>query len=81
MPVIGLIVAFGLYRGEEKDVFQRSVRVQSLLWAIGTTFVVTTFWSFLDLFGLAQHLNPSNVFVLFLFAKGISGALANRRYR
>lgn len=81
LPVIGLIVAFGFYLAEETDEFQRNVQVQSLLWAIGTTFVVTTFWGFLELFGLAQHFNPFNVFLLFLFSKGISGALVNRRYR
>ncbi len=81
LPLIGLIVSFGLYLRDEKDEFLRNLQIQSMLWGIGATFTVTIFMGILEFLGLTPHTNPYWVFILFCFFMGISGWLLKLRYR
>jgi len=81
LPLVGLIVAFGLYLRDEQDEFLRNVQIQSMLWSIGATFTVTIFLGFLEFLGLTPHFNPNLIFILFMVLMGISGWLLKLRYR
>jgi len=80
-PMIAMILNIGLYLAEEKDEFQKSLFVQSILWGLGVTACVATSWLALGMFIHVPHMN----FVLgeFLFLAGmiISGAVTRWRYK
>ena len=81
IPLTGLLAIFGLYLAEEKDEFQRSIGVQSMLWGIGGTLAVTNIWGFLESFVHLQHLNPILDAVIFWIFVGISLPFLLARYR
>ena len=72
VPIVAMIVIVGLYLKEEKDEFQRDLVIQSLLWGAGGTLGVTSFWSFLHIFGRVPPVDGFHVFVLFWIFVGIS---------
>jgi hypothetical protein len=78
---VGYIVVFGLYLKEEQDEFQRSIWVQSLLWGIGATLTVITFWGSLNEFELAKSLKLMFVFPLFMLFTVIARLVLKLRYR
>jgi hypothetical protein len=80
-PIVAIIIVFGLYLREEKDEFERTVITQSMVWGLGGTLAVTTFWEGLDLFGQAKHFGPFGVFVIFLVFTNISKFFVRRSYR
>jgi len=80
-PIIAFIFIVALYLAEEKDEFQKAVLVQSMLWAIGATLAVTTFWGSMEKYSQAPHMDISWVQFLF-WAVMIIAIVANRwRYR
>ena len=79
LPIIGVIAAVGLYLKEEKDEFQRELFIQSLLWSTGATLGLTSFWSFLHIFGHVPPVDGFHVFVMFWLFVGLS-AYPLRRY-
>jgi len=81
LPLVGLIVAFGLYLRDEQDEFLRNVQIQSMLWSIGATFIVTIFLGFLEFLGLTQHFNPTFIFILFACLMGVSSWILKLRYK
>ena len=81
IPIVGGLVVVGLYLGEEKDEFQRTVLVQSMLWAIGATLAVTTVWGFLENFVQVVHFDLYLVFPLFWFFVGVFTPALKARYR
>jgi hypothetical protein len=81
LPFIAAVVIFGLYMAEEKDEFQKSVFTQSLLWGIGATFAVTSFWGCMEQFGHARHMPVFWVQVVFSIAFVIATAANRWRYR
>jgi hypothetical protein len=81
LPIIGGLAVVGLYLAEEKDEFQRTVLIQSLLWGIGATLTVTTVWGFLENFAQVQHFDLYLVFPLFWFFVGIFTPVMKARYR
>jgi hypothetical protein len=81
LPIIGELVVVGLYLTEEKDEFQRTVLVQSLLWGIGATLAVTSVWGFLENFIQVVHFDLYLVFPLFWFFVGVFTPLLKARYR
>jgi hypothetical protein len=81
IPIIGMIVAVGLYLKEEKDEFQRELFIQTLLWGAGGTLALTSFWSFVHLFAHFPPVDGFHVFVIFWVIVGISGAVLNRKHR
>jgi len=78
---VAFIVIFGLYLKEEQDEFQRAVWVQSLLWGIGATLTVITFWGSLAEFELAKDLKLTFVFPLFMLITCIARLVLMLRYR
>ena len=80
-PIIGFIVIIGLYLAEEKDEFQKSVLVQSMLWAIGATLAVTTFWGSMEKFSQAPHMDIASVQFLFFLVYIVALAANRWRYR
>jgi hypothetical protein len=81
LPIIAVIGIIGLYLAEEKDEFQRNLLIQSMIWAMGGTLVVTTAWGFLEAFITVPHFQLYLVFPLFWFFVGISTGLLKLRYR
>ncbi len=78
-PIIAFILILGLYLAEEKDEFQKSVLAQSMLWAIGATLAVTTFWGSMEKFSQAPHMDIA--WVQFLFCAVMIVAIAANRWR
>jgi hypothetical protein len=78
---IAFIVIFGLYLKEEQDEFQRDLWVQALLWGIGATLTVITFWGSLVEFELAKGLKLMFVFPLFMLITVIARLVLKLRYR
>jgi hypothetical protein len=81
IPIIGTIAAVGLYLAEEKDEFQRTVLVQSMLWGIGATLAATSVWGFLENFLAVPHMDLFLVYPLFCFFVGIFMPTLKLRYR
>ena len=81
IPVIGLIVAFGIYLAEESDEFERNIHVQALLWGIGATMALCMFVGCLELVGLIRHPSLFGVFAFFVFSTTFARWLVRLRYR
>ncbi|MGB9407088.1 MAG: hypothetical protein WCA89_06090 [Terracidiphilus sp.] len=81
LPIIGMLAVFGLYLAEEKDEFQRSIFIQSMLWSTGATLAATTVWGFLENFVHVPHLQLILIFPMYCFFWGISAAIVMMRYR
>ncbi len=78
---VAFIVIFGLYLSEEQDEFQRDLWVQALLWGIGATLTVITFWGSLVEFELVKSLKLMFVFPLFMLITCIARLVLRLRYR
>lgn len=81
VPILGVILVVGLYLVEEKDEFQRTVLIQSMLWSIAFTLATTTVWGFLELFAGTVAFQPYLAFPLFWFFVGVATPFLKRRYR
>jgi len=81
LPIVGLLAVFGFYLAEEKDEFQRSLFVQSMLWSTGATLAATTVWGFLENFVHVPHLQLIWIFPLYCIFWGIATPLVKLRYR
>ncbi len=78
---VAFIVIFGLYLKEEQDEFERAVWVQAMLWGIGATLTVITFWGSLAEFELAKGLKLMFVFPMFMLITCIARLVLKLRYR
>jgi hypothetical protein len=81
LPIIGAIVAMGLYMIEETDEFLRATLAQAMLWGIGVTMTVCTVWGFLENADLLPHPPLYLIFPLFCFSFGVAQPFVSRRYR
>jgi hypothetical protein len=81
LPIIGIIVAVGLFLAEQKDEFQRRMLEWALLWGMGGTLATTSVWGFLEMFSHAPHITPFYVFPLFWIFVGIAGVALRLSYR
>lgn len=81
LPLVGLIAAMGLYLREESDEFERTVQVESALWATGAVLALTSVWGFLEMFSAAPHVDSWVVFPVWSVMLGLSNAFIRRRYR
>jgi hypothetical protein len=81
MAIVGVIISVGLYIAEETDEFQRTILIQSMIWAIGATLSITTVWGFLEMFLKVQPLQIFIIFPLFWAFVGLATPLLKRRYR
>ncbi|MDR3752888.1 MAG: hypothetical protein P4K78_03495, partial [Terracidiphilus sp.] len=80
LPIVGLLIALGIYLTEEKDEFQRRLQVEYLLWGIGGTLSVTTVWGYLEDFARAPRLDLIWIYPIFWLFVGIAMPVVNRRY-
>jgi hypothetical protein len=78
---VAFIVIFGLYLKEEKDEFERAVWVQALLWGIGATLTVITFWGALAEYELVKGLKSLFVFPIFILITCAARLVLKLRYR
>jgi hypothetical protein len=81
LPIVGVIVAFGVFLDEEKDEFQRNLLVQCLLGGIGGTLAATTVWGYLEAFVHAPHLQSMWIYPIFWLFVGLSVPVVLLRYR
>lgn len=65
VPIIGVLVAVGVYLRDEHDEYQRDLMVKSMLWGTAGVLALTTFSSFLRSFGWSGSLPPFTEFVCF----------------
>jgi len=65
IPLVAMIAIVALYLKEEKDEFQRELYIQALLWGMGGTLALTSFWSYLHLFSHVPDVDGFHVFVIF----------------
>ncbi|HWG17185.1 MAG TPA: hypothetical protein VN678_04945 [Acidobacteriaceae bacterium] len=81
LPVVGAIGVIGIYLTEEKDEYQRTVIVQSMLWALGLTMATLTVWGFLELFAGVAHFQTYLAFPLFWVMAAVVSPFVRMRYR
>ena len=81
LPILGMMVVFGLYLREEKDELQRAIGVEALVWSTGATLSLTTVWGFLENFVHVPHLQLMWIYPIFWGFFGISMPMINARYR
>jgi len=81
LPSVAFIAIFGFYLAEEQDEFERAVWVQSMLWGIGATVTVLSFWGTLVDFDVVKGLNLMWVFPMFLLITAAARVVLKLRYR
>ncbi len=81
VPLVGIIVAMGLFLREEDDEFQRRLMVEQMLWSTGATLTVATVWGFLENFGLTPHYEAYWGAVVWFAMFGLARFVVRWRYR
>ena len=81
VPLGGSIAVIGLYLHEEEDEFQRTIQIQSMLWAMGGAFMIATAWGFLETFNLAPHAPAWAIYPLWALLMAPSRMIIERRYK
>ena len=80
IPLVGVVAIMRLYLKEEKDEFQRSLLLESLLWAAGCLLAVSSVWGLAELYAEIPHIPIFFVFPGFFFFFGICTPLVRFRY-
>lgn len=62
LPIVAAIVFIALYLSEQKDEFVRTLLIESMLWGVGATLIVTTVWGALEKFA---HIRPMSLFLVY----------------
>jgi hypothetical protein len=81
LPLMGAIVAMGLYLKEETDEFERAIQAEAALWATGGLLTLATVWGFLEMFGLVPHVQSWVAFPAWALFLAPAQVIARRRYR
>lgn len=81
LPSLAFVAIFGFYLKEEQDEFQRNLWVQALVWGIGATVTITSFWGTLVEFEVVKGLKLMFVFPLFMLITCIARLVLRLRYR
>jgi hypothetical protein len=81
VPVVGMILALGVYLREETDEFQRAIQTEAALWATGGLLTLATVWGFLEMFGLVIHVEVWAAFPIWAVLLGPGQLIARGRYR
>lgn len=81
LPILGIVVAIGLYLMEEDDEFRRMKTVMVLLGGLGVVLSVTTVWGFLEAFAGLPHVPLFWVFPIFCVGLLASAPIVAWRYR
>jgi hypothetical protein len=80
-PIIGVLVAIGIYLRDQRDEYQRVLMVKCVLWGTGGVLALTAFLGFLRGFGWKGTVPPFTEFVTFWILVGAAKAyyrLTNR---
>ena len=81
LPLIGMFASMGLYLREETDEFQRTVQIESSLWATGGVMVLCACWGFLEMFRLVPHVEAWVLVPAWALILGFANVFIRRRYR
>ena len=81
VPFVAGFAVFGMYLGEEKDDFQRMLITRAMLWGVGVTLAVTTFWATMENLGVGPAFHVRWVVGLFIFPYLIALFVLRWRYR
>jgi len=81
VPTVASLVVVGLYISEEKDEFERSIIIRSVLWGLGAALAVGSTWGMLEQFAQAPHLSSFLSYLFFWIVWAISGTIIRLRYR
>ena len=81
LPLLAVIVNMGIYLRQETDEFERAMQAEAALWASGGLLAVETVWGFMELFGLAPHIQSWWAFPIWCVLLGPGNVIARRRYR
>jgi hypothetical protein len=81
LAIVGVIVVVGLYLAEEKDEFQRTILIHTMLWGMGATMAACTVWGFLELFVGIPSLKLYLIFPMFWAFVGFFTPMIQARYR
>jgi hypothetical protein len=81
VPLIGMFASMALYLREETDEFQRTVQIESSLWATGAVLVLCAGWGFLEMFGMVPHIELWILVPVWAFFLGVANVFIRRRYR
>lgn len=81
VPILGVLLAMGLYLKEEPDEFERRIHVEAMLWGLGAVLAVTTVWGFLSNANVVPAPPLYLVFPMFCLAWGFSQPFIRRRYQ
>lgn len=81
LPSLAFVAIFGFYLKEEQDEFQRNLWVQALVWGIGATVTITSFWGTLVEFEVVKGLKLMFVFPLFMLITCIARLVLRLSYR
>ncbi len=81
LPIVGMLIATGVYLADEKDEFMRMMLVQCLLFGIGATLAVTTVWAYLEDFVRAPRLDLIWVYPMFWVFVALAYPVVKARYR
>jgi hypothetical protein len=76
LPVVSMFGAIGRYLATETDEYQRAMTVRQTLIASGFALTVATVWGFLESFGVAPHVGPEFVVLVWCVGMGIGKLLA-----
>ncbi len=81
VPIVAAIVVMGLYLREETDEVERAIKSESALWATGGLLSIASVWGFLEMFGLAPHVEVWAAFPVWALFLGPAEIFTRRRYR
>jgi hypothetical protein len=81
IPVVGMVVATGLYFREETDEFERAVRAENALWATGATLGIAAVWGFAEMLAQAPHAPNWLWFPVWALFTAVADFFIRRRYR
>ena len=65
----------------ETDEFQRTVQIESSLWATGGVMVLCAGWGFLEMFRLVPHMEAWVLVPVWALLLGFANVFIRRRYR
>ena len=74
VPIIGVLVAVGIYLRDQRDEYQRDLMVKCVLWGTAGVLALTAFLGFLRSFGWKGSVPPFTEFVTFWILVGAAKA-------
>jgi hypothetical protein len=81
LPIVAGIVVIAQYLSEQKDEFVRALLIESMLWGVGATLIVTTVWGALEKFAHIRAMSLFLVYPLCCVFVILARVVVKRRYR